>query len=183
MTAEAKKTLAIWGDFEKEITKGSGIDIGCGPWPILPHARPFDVSHGDANNIRKYVDEQFDWVFSSHCLEHMYKPYEAIQGWWELVKVGGHLIVTIPDEDLYEQGVFPSRYNYDHKWTFTVAKLNSWSSHSISIAHLAATLNGGQVRSIELHDQGYDYLLENVDQTLPEDGACSQIQLIVRKVK
>jgi hypothetical protein len=26
----------------------------------------------------------------------------------------------VPDEDLYEQGVFPSTFNADHKWTFTV---------------------------------------------------------------
>ena len=47
-----------------------------------------------------------------------------------MLEPGGHLIVTVPDEDLYEQGHFPSDYNRDHKWTFTIHKPKSWSERS-----------------------------------------------------
>ncbi len=50
--------------------------------------------------------------------------------WLRVLKPGGHLVVTIPEEDLYEQGRFPSTFNLDHKWTFTIHKQKSWSAKS-----------------------------------------------------
>jgi SAM-dependent methyltransferase len=153
---EASKTLASWGDWEKSLLTGSGIDIGCGPDPITPDVRPFDLEHGDANRITQYVDEQFDYVFSSHCLEHMHHPADALEGWWKLVRPGGHLIFIVPDEDLYEQGVFPSRFNPDHKATFTISKVRSWSPVSINVRDLAHSLEGGEVVKLAVNDTGYD---------------------------
>jgi SAM-dependent methyltransferase len=153
---EASKTLATWGDWEKSLLTGSGIDIGCGPDPITPDVRPFDVDDGDANCITQYVDEQFDYVFSSHCLEHMHDPYAALKEWWQLVKPGGHLIFLVPDEDLYEQGVFPSRFNADHKATFTISKVESWSPVSVNVRDLAHSLEGGEVLKLAVNATGYD---------------------------
>jgi SAM-dependent methyltransferase len=153
---ETSKTLKTWGDWEHGLLTGSGIDIGCGPDPVTPDARPFDLEHGDANHITRYVEEQFDYVFSSHCLEHMHDPAEALQGWWELVKPGGHLIFIVPDEDLYEQGVFPSRFNPDHKATFTISKVRSWSPVSLNVRDLAHSLEGGEVLKLAVNSTGYD---------------------------
>ncbi|MDR2457772.1 MAG: class I SAM-dependent methyltransferase, partial [Clostridiales Family XIII bacterium] len=119
---EASKTKKKFGQLEQKIFKGEGIDIGCGGDPIYPDAQAFDKEDGDANNISKYVKKQFDYVFSSHCLEHMLDPYHALNEWWKLVKPGGYLFVVVPDEDLYEQGQWPSQYNKDHKYTFTIYK-------------------------------------------------------------
>jgi SAM-dependent methyltransferase len=153
---EASKTRNIMGPLEKSVLIGSGIDIGCGPDPILPGVRTFDVDDGDANVVSQHVHEQFDFVFSSHCLEHMHQPREAILEWWKLVKPGGHIYFLVPDEDLYEQGIFPSRFNGDHKATFTVSKMHSWSSKSINVLDLANSLPGGETVSLVLQDHGYD---------------------------
>lgn len=153
---EASKTLETWGEWERSLLSGSGIDIGCGPDPITPDVRPFDIEHGDANCITDFVDDTFDFVFSSHCLEHMRDPFATLQEWWKLVKPGGHLIFLVPDEDLYEQGVFPSRFNADHKATFTLSKAESWSPVSVNVLDLANSLEGGELRKLELNDQGYD---------------------------
>jgi 2-polyprenyl-3-methyl-5-hydroxy-6-metoxy-1,4-benzoquinol methylase len=83
------------------------------------------VVDGDANEISRFVSEQFDYVYSSHCLEHTRNPRTTILDWWKLVKPDGHLFVMIPDEDPYEQGVFPSRFNDSHKATFTISKARS----------------------------------------------------------
>jgi hypothetical protein len=64
--------------------------------------------------------------------------------------------VIVPDEDLYEQGVWPSRFNPDHKWTFTIAKHTSWSPVSVNLLDLARALPGGDVLDIRLQDDGYD---------------------------
>jgi hypothetical protein len=68
----------------------------------------------------------------------MVNPQEAIQSWFSLVKPGGHLITIVPDEDLYEQGHFPSIFNSDHKSTFTISKSNSGHRRIL----IAYNLNG-----------------------------------------
>jgi len=158
---EASKTKKTWGDLEKSIVNGKGIDIGCGPDPVTPNVRRFDIEDGDANHIEDFIHEQFDYVYSAHCLEHMYHPKEALMGWWNLVKPGGHMILIVPDEDLYEQGVFPSRFNADHKSTFTISKHHSWSSASINLLSLTQELPHVKVLSIALQDDGYDRSLLN----------------------
>ena len=156
MAYESTKTKALWGELEKSVLQGKGIDIGCGPDPVLPSAMPFDKPQGDCNRIRDHVQRQFDYVYSSHCLEHMEDPPRAIADWWSLVKPGGVLFLVVPDEDLYEQGFWPSRFNPDHKWTFTIAKHHSWSPVSINLLDLVHTLPGGDVVDIRLQDDGYE---------------------------
>ena len=163
---ESTKSQAHWGKFERQVTQGSGIDIGCGPDPVTPTARRFDLEHGDANRVSEFVKEQFDFVYSSHCLEHMHDPRATILDWWKLAKPGGHLFVVVPDEDLYEQGVFPSRFNDDHKATFTLSKAQSWSPNSVNVLALANSLPNGRIVSLELQDRGYD-------RTLMSFGKCS----------
>jgi SAM-dependent methyltransferase len=153
---ETSKTKKIWTAVEWDVLTGSGIDIGCGPDCVSPNARRFDMEDGDANEITRFVAEQFDFVYSSHCLEHMREPRQAILEWWRLVKPGGHLLFIVPEEDLYEQGVFPSRFNPDHKATFTIAKRRSWSPVSINVLELARSLPGGEIVALEVHDQNYD---------------------------
>jgi SAM-dependent methyltransferase len=144
------------------VLKGEGIDIGCGPDPVLPSAMPFDKPQGDVNRIRDHVQRQFDYVYSSHCLEHMHDPPAAVAGWWSLVKPGGVLFLIVPDEDVYEQGLWPSRFNRDHKWTFTIAKHKSWSPVSINLLDLVRALPGSELVDIRLQDDNCErYLLSN----------------------
>lgn len=156
MTATTR-TRRHWGPLELGILQGRGIDIGCGPDPVSADAMPFDMDAGDANRIDEYVREQFDYVYSSHCLEHMHSPPEALRRWWKLVKPGGHLFLLVPDEDLYEQGFFPSIFNGDHKATFTIAKAKSWSPVSYNLLDLVNALPDGRVIQIVLQDHGYDH--------------------------
>src|SRR4051794_15690432 len=100
---ETSKTKRLWTDAERQLLTGKGIDIGCGRDPVFPGVRGFDVADGDANCITKFVSDTFDFVYSSHCLEHMHEPAAALAEWWKLVKPGGVLVVIVPDEDLYEQ--------------------------------------------------------------------------------
>ena len=156
MANEASKTKAIWGTFEHQIVSGEGIDIGCGTDPITDSVRRFDVDDGDANEITQYVTGQFEFVFSCHTLEHMHDPQHALHEWWQLVKPGGHMIVITPDEDLYEQGYFPSLFNDDHKSTFTLSKERSWSPRSFNLIELFHTLKNAHLIKVQLQDNAYD---------------------------
>ncbi len=155
MSYEASKTRRTWGPEILSLLTGKGIDIGCGPDPIVPDVDRFDVDQGDANMITRFVHEQYDFVFSSHTLEHMHDPYAALREWFALVKPGGHLILLVPDEDLYEQGHFPSIFNRDHKWTFTLSKARSWSPRSVNVLEMVRSVPADVV-SVTLQDQRYD---------------------------
>ena len=158
MSAETTKTKKIWSNVEVNYLNGNGIDIGCGNDPVFPNVQPFDIEHGDANRISDFVKDQKDFVFSSHCLEHMQDPYLALKEWYKILKPGGYLFILVPDEDLYEQGVFPSRFNPDHKWTFTISKSQSWSPKSINILDLIQTIDAKLV-SLKLQDHNFDYAI------------------------
>lgn len=154
---EASKTrLLCWGEKELSYLQGRGIDIGCGSDPVNNNVQHFDLVDGDANRIGNFVTGQYDYVFSSHCLEHMDDPKGAILEWWRLVKSSGYLFIIVPDEDLYEQGVFPSRFNLDHKHTFTISKRKSWSRVSINVIDLISILPNARLVNLELQDIGYD---------------------------
>jgi SAM-dependent methyltransferase len=158
---ETSKLKKIWSKEELRYFQGKGIDIGCGGDPIFENVYKFDLQQGDANEISQFVQNQFDFVYSSHCLEHMNDPQHSMREWWKLVKPGGYLIVIVPDEDLYEQGIFPSTSNPDHKATFTISKRKSWSTHSYNMLDLANSLSKGQIISLQLQDNDYDRTLQS----------------------
>ena len=159
---EAKKTNTIRGEeFIKKYLCGKVIDIGAGKDLVTPTAESFDKKDGDANNITTYREpNSYDTVHSSHCLEHMFEPEKALIEWWKLVKPGGFLILVVPDEDLYEQGYWPSRFNRDHKVTFTLKKEKSWSPVSHNIFDLVSLLPSCEIISSETHSSNYDFNLQ-----------------------
>lgn len=169
---------------------GDGIDIGAGNDSLAKHAfmfsnitsvRSWDVSDGDAELMINVPDEQYNFVHSSHCLEHLHNPLIAMKNWIRICKPGGHLVITIPDEDLYEGGVWPSSHNPDHKTSWTIFKKASWSSHSINVFNLIAALEDAvQVLKIELVDSSYQYNIARRDQTYHGNSECA-IEFILRK--
>ncbi len=153
---ESSKSVRQFSELEWSILKGRIIDIGAGPDPVTPGALGFDKQQGDANKITQFQPGSFDCVYSSHCLEHMFDPRTTISNWWDLVKPSGHLFFIVPDEDLYEQGQFPSVFNNDHKHTFTISKKKSWSSSSINVIDLCQSLADAEIVKLHLNDSGYD---------------------------
>jgi len=171
---------------------GDGIDIGAGPDPLGQYGQQFpqmlscydwDIKDGDAQYLATLTDGSLDYVHSSHCLEHMVDPYVAFGNWLRVLRPGGHLVALVPDEDLYEQGVFPSTFNSDHKWTFTIQKSSSWSRRTVNVFDLLARFAGDvRVLKVELLDATWREAEERVDQTLTPVAECA-IEIVVRKWK
>jgi SAM-dependent methyltransferase len=155
---EASKTNQHRGkDFAQLYLQGSVLDVGAGGDLVCEWARGFDMEDGDANVVHQYFPaEAFDAVHSSHCLEHMLDPAAALRSWWQLVKPGGFLILVVPDEDLYEQGIWPSAFNDDHKFTFRLDTAQSWSPVSFDVKALCESLPGAQIVSAQRQDIHYD---------------------------
>jgi SAM-dependent methyltransferase len=177
-------------NFQRRYFAGDGLDIGGKPdplslyielFPLLNSVRTWDLEDGDAQFLESVQDNSYDFVHSSHCLEHLHDPKEGLANWFRVIRPGGFLVVTVPDEDLYEQGVFPSTHNRDHKWTFTIFKKESWSERSINLLELVPGLGeAAEVEKIELLNAGYRYQLPRYDQTLTPIGECA-IELVIRK--
>jgi len=169
---------------------GDGIDIGGAPDPLgiyrelfprMTGVRTWDLQDGDAQFMEGVEDDRYDFVHSSHCLEHLHDPAEGLANWFRILKPGGHMVLTVPDEDMYEQGVFPSTYNSDHKWTFTVFKPNSWSDKSRNIVDLLTGLGEAvDIQKIERLTASFRYELPRFDQTLTPIGECG-IEVILRR--
>jgi len=176
--------------FLRRYFRGRGLDVGGAPdplnlyrefFPMVEEIRTWDREDGDAQFLAGLPDASFDFVHSSHCLEHLVDPVEGLTNWFRVVRPGGYLVVLVPDEDLYEQGVFPSDRNPDHRWTFTIWKPASWSSRSLNLLDLARELgSGADVQRVELLDDTFRFELPRYDQTLTPVAECG-IELVVRK--
>ncbi len=170
---------------------GNGIDIGSGPDPLAQYAehfplmtgcRSWDLADGDAEVLASIPDGLHGFAHASHCLEHMRDPIAALGNWLRVLGPGGHLVAIVPDEDMYEQGVFPSTFNDDHKWTFTIGKAASWSPVSINLLTLLESFAViAEVVKIERLDAGYRYLLNRFDQTTTPVAECG-IEFIMRRL-
>jgi O-methyltransferase len=177
-------------NFATRYLVGDGIDIGSGAdpldqyielFPLMVSVRAFDAGDGDAELMTACRDNQFDFVHSSHCLQHMKNPEVALAHWFRILKPGGHLIVVVPDEDMYEQGVFPSTYDNDHKWTFSIYKTLSWSKRSRNVLALLGNLGpAAEVIKVEALTGSYRYRLARMDQTQTPIGE-SAIEFVVRR--
>lgn len=121
-TKRAQERRIREGFFEK-YCQGEGLDIGCGGDPVTPNCAGWDLCNGDAQFLHGVPDESFDFVYSSHCIEHMLDVRVAISNWFRVVRRGGYLIICGPERDLYEKRrMLPSRFNSDHKHMFLVCR-------------------------------------------------------------
>jgi SAM-dependent methyltransferase len=177
-------------NFSRRYFVGRGVDIGGKPDPLalyrplfekVTDIRTWDLEDGDAQLMAGVPDGHFDFVHSSHCLEHLVDPMAGLAQWLRVTRAGGHLVITVPDEDLYEQGTFPSTFNRDHKWTFTIHKRASWSERSLNVIDLVLGL-GEQAELVRLEQLSatYRYDLPRYDQTLAPVGEIG-IEFVVRK--
>lgn len=170
--------------------RGRGLDVGGGPdplrlyqefFPLVEEIRTWDREDGDAQQLASLPEASLDFLHSSHCLEHLKDPADGLRNWLRVLRPGGYLVVIVPDEDLYEQGVFPSDRNADHRWTFTIWKASSWSPRSLNLLDLLRDLGEeADVQRIEILDDTFRFGLPRYDQTLTPVGECG-IEVVVRK--
>lgn len=83
--------------FAKEFCKGLGYDIGCGKleW-ALPDSIPIDITL-DNNNYNADIlpTIKVDYIFSSHCLEHLENWVTVLDYWYTRIKKGGILFLYL----------------------------------------------------------------------------------------
>lgn len=77
--------------------KGKGLDVGCGKWPF-PGSIPIEIK--DGKDAMSLPNGAYDYIFSSHCLEHLNDPVSALEHWKSKLKTGGVLFLALPHPDM-----------------------------------------------------------------------------------
>jgi len=76
----------------------NGMEIS--PWSAT-HARSQGrpVHQGDAHDLSRWGDNQFDAITFWHCLEHCHTPTQVLAGIHRILKPSGFLMLVVPIED------------------------------------------------------------------------------------
>lgn len=145
-----------------QYVKGNIIDIGAGHDPITPTAFAIDgrplpgISYVTDDVLTLSAQLQgcphapFDTVFSSHFLEHIAADYAALKNWSELLVIGGHLVLYLPDGRHYN-----NQENPEHMRDVNYDQFMFWFKRSF--CGEGKDFRGNQVPKIfELIDSGMD---------------------------
>ena len=83
--------------FALEVCKGKGYDIGCckEEWK-LPNSIGIDLVFKDEYDATNLPDEKVDYIFSSHCLEHLPNWVTVLEYWISKLKTKGVLFLYLP---------------------------------------------------------------------------------------
>jgi len=94
-------TMTLW---EGTVTKGQTFNY-------LPGKVGFQYI-AEATDLREIPDGSYGFVLSSHNLEHVANPLKALCEWHRVLKLGGTLILVLPEKE----------NTFDHKRPFTTFK-------------------------------------------------------------
>lgn len=156
---ESRKTYQNKLDtgFFTKYMSGCGLDIGYSGYldnvvPILESAVGVDTNYpGYDGKTLPFPDNSQDYVYSSHCLEHITDHRTVIKDWFRVVKPGGFIVTIVPHRDLYEKRLCPpSRWNPDHKGFYIPSVLLKEFEESMPI-------NSFRVRHLRDNDEGHIY--------------------------
>ena len=163
-------------DYFSKYCQGYGLDVGYGGDPVVSNVRGWDFEHGDAQLLHGLDDESFDFVYSSHLLEHLPDVELAIKNWWRVLKPGGYLLLYLPHRDLYEKKQsLPSRFNQDHVHFFLPDKDDA--PDTIGLQPLLKKVLGDiEIIYCKVCDEGY----VNPGDELPSEGEFS-IEAVIHK--
>ena len=109
--------------YAKHFCSGTGVDVGCckeewkypGSLAVDPAINEYDALNFPYDNL--------DYIFSSHCLEHVYDWVDVLDYWTTKLKSGGILFLYLPD---YSQEYWRPWNNRKHLNIFTPQILSDY---------------------------------------------------------
>jgi SAM-dependent methyltransferase len=103
---------------------GKGLDIGPGKWPLKGAISVENGNDQNAYNLDRFEDNSLDFVFSSHCLEHLKRWEDALSVWIRKLKAGGILFLYLPHESMKMWRPGGPWARHHHVWIPTVEKIH-----------------------------------------------------------
>lgn len=146
----ANEALKIYPKIKHIVTQGNGLDLGCGPFKISDKATGVDPGGYDdvidepaLKFLMSECDNQYDWVFASHFLEHDQYWHQTVHHSLRVLKPGGDLLIYLPDKNIYKNQ-FGKDPNAGH--------VNHWDSKSF-IAELKDFFLPNDFEIVEVEDR------------------------------
>jgi SAM-dependent methyltransferase len=159
--------------------QGRGLDIGFAGYedgcsPILEGAIGIDKNYPGYDGLSlPFLNDTQDYVYSSHCLEHIDNFKRVILEWHRVVKINGYIIITVPHQYAYEKRVsLPSRFNADHKRFYTPSKL---------LNEVEESLEPNSYRIVSLRDNVNTDLINYPPQK--HSNGPYEIELVIKKIQ
>jgi hypothetical protein len=178
---EARKSFHRYnyeGFFDRFLSGSSILDLGykrdIDAQPIVPQAVGLDVGYpGYDGKQLPFLDGSQDAVFVSHALEHIADYRLTIAEWFRVVRIGGFLVIAVPDQFLYERKrSLPSRWDADHKRFYSPASLLSEIDEALDPYSY-------RIRYLEENDCDFDY------EVPPNKRAtgCYEIVIVLERIR
>tara|TARA_R110000744_G_scaffold342230_1_gene447383 strand:+ start:2268 stop:2759 length:492 start_codon:yes stop_codon:yes gene_type:complete len=113
--------------YAKHVCKGVGFDVGCmkEEWS-LPGSIAIDLDFDNEWHATNLPKDNVDYIYSSHCLEHIDNWVETMEYWYANLRVGGALFLYLPD---YSQEYWRPWNNKKHRNMFSPNILNDIMVH------------------------------------------------------
>jgi hypothetical protein len=106
-------------NYALKFCRGRGLDVGSNQWP-LPGALPSD------ENSRRFHEGPFDFIFSSHCLEHIEDWQSELKLWDESLISGGTFFIYLPHPAMEPWRPGGAWVGAHHKWGPEPVSLVKW---------------------------------------------------------
>jgi len=105
---------------------GVGLDVGCNRWKIKPDSIGVDLVKKPGvdlivRNWDSIPSNNYDYLFSSHCLEHIEDWKTMLSHWARVVKEEGIVFLYLPDPSKYNR--WSKRFMKVHKHDFTLRQI------------------------------------------------------------
>jgi len=178
---ESRKTYAdkiTSGFIDKYLSGPAVLELGykgyiSGTVPIVPQAIGVDLGYPGYDGVTlPFADESFDAIYSSHCFEHIPDYCEVLRDWYRLLKIGGHIIIVVPHQQMFEKKrSLPSPSNPDHRRFYTVESLAGELAEAFEE-------NSYRIRHVAENDQGFNYS----DPPKSPSYGCYEIECVVEKI-
>ncbi len=152
---------------KKHCPEGKIIEIGAGQGKLITKLISFYPSSievmdplyaGPVENVRVYREllnedsvkkfsEEFDALVSSHTLEHFLEFKDYFENAWKVLKKGGLLFTSVPNQELGFLRGYGNQLNYEHpsvclnahwfylhyKYGFIIREVSFFQDHSVQI--------------------------------------------------
>lgn len=104
-------------EIAEQFCKGKGLDIGGFYGWTFPGAIPINIADNildyDAYKLPEY--NELDYIFSSHCLEHLQDPIKALEYWKDHLKKDGTMYMYLPHPEM-EYWLPQNNKKHLHSW-------------------------------------------------------------------
>jgi len=114
--------------YAKHVCIGHGVDIGCNrPEWAFPGAKLVDPVLNPEYSATNFPYKDLDYIFSSHCLEHLEDWVDVLDYWTYKLIPGGTLFLYLPD---YSQKYWRPWNNRKHLNIFTPQIIVDYLEHN-----------------------------------------------------